>query len=122
MTGALALAVGFGDRTLQASASPTSVTGAYNGSSTSPQNITTGNVLASAVGGRAPYTYAWSQLGASPDTWTIGSSTSAITSFTAQSIGPGSAAFAQFLVTVTDAVGMTASAVVNAEANNRSTA
>lgn len=122
MTGVLALTVGFGDRTLEAAVTPASVSGAYNGASSSAQNIATGNVLASAQGGRTPYSYAWAQNGSSPDTWTISSPTSATTHFTAQSIGPGSLAFAEFIVTVTDAAGLTATAIVEAQASNRSTA
>lgn len=122
MTGILALTVGFGDRTLEAHASPSSVSGAYNGSSSASQNITTGNVLGSGTGGRAPYTYAWTQEGATADTWTIGSAATATTNFTATNIGPGSIAFAQFRLTVTDAAGLTAFTIVSAQANNRSTA
>lgn len=122
MTGALALAVIQGDRALQASASPTSVSGSYNGASGAAQNIATGNTIATGTGGRTPYTYAWAQVGTSADVWTISAPTSATTKFTATAIGPGSDAYATFRVTITDAVGMTAGAPVSAEANNRSTA
>jgi hypothetical protein len=122
MTGVLALTTGFGDRTLEAHVTPSSVSGAYNGSSSSAQNITTGNVLGSATGGRAPYSYAWTQEGASADTWTIGSPATATTNFTATNIGPGSIAFAQFRLTVTDAAALSSFTIVDAEANNRSTA
>ncbi len=123
MTGALALVVGFGGRSLSAGVNPAQVEGTYSGTSSAPQNIATALTMASGSGGRAPYTYAWSQFGASPYTWTITAPTSASTAFTAGSVGPGASADALFFCTVTDASGATAaSGLVSAIANNNSTA
>jgi hypothetical protein len=102
--------------------SPASVNGAYHGSSSSAQNISTGVALAVPSGGKAPYTYAWSQFGASPDTWTIASAAAASTSFTALAIANGADASATFLVTVTDANGIVRTAQVGTHVINASTA
>lgn len=121
MTGvaAAAFAAGVG---MSASVSPAEVTGAYRGTSAVAQNITTGSTVASQSGGVSPYTYAWALSGTSAYTWTIGAATSATTGFTAQSVGAGQVAMATFEVTITDAGGATARALVNATASNESTA
>lgn len=122
MTGILAQVIGFGERTLQAAATPTSVSGSYNGSSSANQNITTGVAVLSATGGKTPYTYAWSDVGGSGYTWTPTAPTAAASAFTAGAVGSGTVAFTLLRGIVTDANGMTASAFVQAEAHNNSTA
>jgi hypothetical protein len=101
--------------------SPAQSAGSYRGVSTAAVNITTSSVLATVSGGTPPYTYAWGQVGSSAYAWTIGSSATASTSFTAQSVGPGEAASATFSITVTDAAGIQAAAPVSASAANLST-
>lgn len=88
------------------------------GNTGSSADITTGLVAATPQGGTAPYTYAWTQLYSTPYTWVITSPTAAVTSFKCNALGPGVTAEAQFLVTVTDSAGRTATAIVNAFANN----
>jgi hypothetical protein len=95
---------------------PPEVTGF--GNSGAAANITTGLVVATPGGGVAPFTYAWTQTSTSPYTWTISSAATASTSFTCVALGAGNTAEATFQVLVTDAVGTTAAASVNAFANN----
>jgi hypothetical protein len=104
------------------SVSPSSVNGSYHGSSGAAQNITTSVALAVPSGGKTPYTYAWAQVGTSPDTWTIATPAGASTSFTATAIAAGADASATFQVTVTDANGIIRTAQVFAHALNVSTA
>lgn len=124
MTGAAAAMAGLAGSaaSFTVSISPGGVFGSYHGSSALPQNITTGVALAIASGGRAPYTYAYSQVGASPDTWTINSPATASTTFTGQSIGSGATGDADFMVTVTDANGIVRTAQVHTRVTNASTA
>ncbi len=101
--------------------SPPNVAGAYSGTSTAAQDITTSLVLAVVSGGVPSYTYSWSQVGSSPYTWTISAPTGASTTFTAENLAVGASAIARFKVTVTDAAGVVATATVDAEAINNST-
>jgi hypothetical protein len=101
---------------LSVEASPPDVSG--YGNSGAAANITTGLVVATLTGGVAPYTYAWAQATSSPYTWVIGSPAAASTSFTCQALGAGTTSEVTFEVTVTDNVGATAKASVDAFANN----
>lgn len=101
---------------MSATSTPLSVSGYGSGGSTA--DITTSATAASATGGAAPYTYAWAQYGTTPETWTIGAATSASTAFTATNIADGAIAFAYFKVTITDALGSKATAIVTATVNN----
>lgn len=119
MTGAAgALAAMASTPSMGVTAVPSLMHGTYRGTSTSPQNITTNSTLASVSGGTAPFTYAWTQYGSSPDTWTINSPSASTTSFTATSVPTGVSATASFKITVTDAAGVVATAIVNAQADN----
>lgn len=101
---------------LQATITPTKVS-AY-GSSGVAANLTTNGALAIPDGGASPFTYAWAQVGSTPESWTINTPAVASTTFTAASIGAGTVAVATFQVTITDSVGATATATVTAYANN----
>jgi hypothetical protein len=67
-----------------------------------PIDITTNLVSAVVSGGVGPFTYLWTRTDAGPDTWTINSSTSSSTSFTATGVDAGTSAYATFTCTVTD--------------------
>lgn len=74
-------------------------------------SVPTGFVTASPVGGKAPFSYAWTQI--SGMTAAIGSPSAATTNFSMRVI-PYETEAAQFRCTVTDADGKTASAIVTA--------
>jgi hypothetical protein len=116
VTGAIIALVPLSATTLTVTDMPEDVSG--YGNSGAPANITTGLVLATPSGGIAPYTYAWTQVGTTPYTWTINSPAAASTSFTAGTVGAGVSTEAEFKVTVTDSGGQTATATVTAFANN----
>ena len=108
---------------LQATVTPTMVSGSYNGSSGAAQNITTASCIAAPVGGTGPFTYSWAQVGVTPITWTILSPTAATTGFRANSVIAGSLETAFFECTITDSTGATAvTPIVTANAHNNSTA
>jgi hypothetical protein len=104
---------------LQATVNPAFVSGSFTGSSPATSNITTGSATVSVTGGASPFTYAWALYGSSPYTWAIGSAAAATTNFTANSVESGVYTEADFQVTVTDANGATATALVTAGANNQ---
>lgn len=106
---------------LDVSVSPPNATGNYRGSSVAPQNISTASVVASPVGGFAPFTYAWSEVGASAYSWTISAPAGATTKFTAAAVGIGENATQTFRVVVTDSTGNTATTEVTATVLNLST-
>jgi hypothetical protein len=116
MTGAVIMLVYPPQQTLSVVDIPGDVSGF--GNTGAAANITTGVVEAIPSGGVAPYTYAWTQETSSPYTWAIGSPTAASTTFTCNTLGPGTTAEESFRCTVTDARGSTASAIVTAFANN----
>lgn len=116
MTAAAAAFVYGGSGSIGVTLSPTYVTGYYSGGGAS--DVTTGAVLAAGTGGVAPYTYAWTQVGATPYTWTADAPTAASTTFTADSLPEGVSDVAAFRVTVTDAAGGTGSADISAAAIN----
>jgi hypothetical protein len=124
MTGATAAMAGLvgGAASFGVSVSPPNVNGTYRGSSGVAQNIATSSAIATVSGGTAPFTYAWSQVGSSPYTWTIGSPAAATSNFTGNAIGKGEDAEADFKCTVTDATGLQRSAQTHAHVINVSTA
>jgi hypothetical protein len=67
--------------------------------------VTTSEVVATPVGGLAPYTYLWARVDANPEDWTIIASTAQATTFRAAAVGPGESFSASFTCTVTDANG-----------------
>lgn len=99
--------------TLTASADPTSVFGTQSSANSIP--VTSGGTTASPAGGRAPFTYAWAQL--SGDAMTILSPTMATTQFRA-TVQPNTSLSGTFRCTITDAVGQTATADVEAILSN----
>jgi hypothetical protein len=99
--------------------SPLTADGYIAGSTT--QNVDTGSVLATATGGLAPYSYAWTAVGSSPYTWVISAPAAATTYFTAQSVPVGAVATNIFRVTVTDSLGAVAAWDVYATARNNNT-
>jgi hypothetical protein len=104
--------------------SPSSVSGSYNGSSATAQNITTGACMAIPVGGTGPFTYTWTQSGTSSYTWTISAASTSTTTFTALAIPLGVDASADFICTITDtATGLvTVTQIISASVQNNSTA
>lgn len=91
---------------LSASASPETVYGAA-----SLSTVTTGSTTVAAVGGTAPYTYAWSlDTFDGPVAPTADSPTSATTTFTQTSIAPGDSYSATWSFLVTDDDGATTGA------------
>lgn len=89
-------------------ASPTFVSGGRAG----PGSVTTGTTTATPTGGQAPYTYSWARVGAGSGTPTA--PTAATTAFT-RGMGLGETADETFRCTVTDALGATATADVDAQ-------
>lgn len=116
MTGSCAAAMVGQSSSLSADISPASATG--YGNSGAAANITTNAVTAKPTGGVAPYSYAWAQKTTGSYTWTIGSAAAATTSFTGQTVAPGTADQVTFEVTVTDATGAKGKATVDAVVNN----
>ena len=96
---------------LSVSVSDSLVTGVTNTGTAVSSSVT-----ATAANGTAPYTYAWTRISYSHPTVapTIGSASSATTTFTQTSIGAGDAYEAIFRVTATDANMNTATADVQA--------
>lgn len=84
---------------LSASASPPAVVG--YGSSTSSIRVTTAYTSVSVAGGTAPLTYSWPAVGG----WTATSPTSPTTAFRSPLLGGGDESYADFVCTVTDALG-----------------
>lgn len=123
MTGAVAAIAAVGSTpSMSVTISPSSSTGTYRGSSNLPQNIGCSPVGAVVKGGLAPLSYLWTRIDSNPGTWTIGTPTASATNLTANSVGNGNDAEADFQVLVTDAAGVKASATVHASAFNDSTA
>jgi hypothetical protein len=90
---------------LNAVLSTDSVFGNVSGGSGS-SDVTTSVVSVTVTGGTAPFTYLWQETSNNSSyTWVIGSSATASTSFTAQSLAPLDTAAAGFTCTVTDADG-----------------
>lgn len=83
-------------------------------SSNKPTRVVTNAVTATPTGGKAPFSYVWSLLSGSP---TITSPTNASTTFS-QVVAPGGSASATARVTVTDALGSTATADVSISFEN----
>lgn len=98
---------------LTASANPTLVTGAQ--SSDQPITVTSNGTTASPAGGRAPFTYTWTQI--SGPSGIITAPTMATTQFRA-TVEPFGTASLTFRCTITDAVGQSASADVEANLSN----
>ena len=82
--------------------------------SNTQRNVTTQATNLTAKGGALPLTFAW----AGPAGWTIGTPAALNTAFTAQNVPPYALLEANFTLTVTDARGATATAVVTAQAEN----
>lgn len=82
-------------------------------------NISTASVLATPVGGTGPFTYAWVRADVSAYTWVISAPAAATTHFTANAVEEGVNTFAEFQVTVTDSVGATATAIIEAGVRNK---
>jgi hypothetical protein len=116
MTGAAAAFVIGGSGSFSVTITPSSVSAYAN--SGAAANLTTGNAVAAASGGVAPYTYAWTQILAGANTWTINSPAASTTTFTCQTLPAGSFDEAGFRVTATDATGATAHEDIFASANN----
>lgn len=98
---------------LTASANPSSVGGTQ--SSDQPITVTSEGTTASPTGGRAPFTYAWTQI--SGPSATITAPTMATTQFRA-TVNPFDTVSLSFRCTITDAVGQSASTEVTALLNN----
>lgn len=88
-----------------------------SGSSAADIDVTTNEVTATASGGTAPYTYAWTELGGS-GSWAILSPSSATTRFRAYDVTDGGLVASNFECTATDSRGRTGSVIVTAEAYN----
>ena len=95
------------------SVSATSYVEGY-GNSNSPIAITTSQPNPSVSGGTAPFTYSWSGTAG----WTILYPTQLNTAFRKGAVGNGVSYNGTFTLTVTDANGNTAQAVVNAYVEN----
>lgn len=108
-----AVAAGFA---LASTPSSGSVIGSSN--AVGPVNITTASVTITPSGGVPSYTHAWTQLGTSTLTWTIGSPAAATTSFTAQNVPEGTIEVVTFKDTVTDAAGNVATKIITANARH----
>ncbi len=109
-----------GGDTLTVTASPSQAIGALSVPATI--NVQTNSVTASASGGVAPYTYAWTETGTPLNTWTIVRPSDAATSFICQGLddnsGAGDTDGNVFTCTVTDALGNTGTVEVPAFASN----
>lgn len=100
-----------GSATLAVVISPTEVMGSSSGTGTATTDVAT----ATPSSGTAPYTHAWTldtYTGGTPPT--IGTPANAATTFTLTGMDPSGIYGAQFTDTVTDAVGNTATATVQA--------
>lgn len=90
-----------------------------NGPGTGPSNVTTDSTTAVVSGGFAPYTYAWSLVtngGGTASTAT--NPTSATTAFQKANVPQDASYTDVWQVTVTDAVGSTATAAASAQFSN----
>lgn len=109
-------------RTVAVFADPLSVTASGvsgNGTGTSSQTVTTTETTAIVSGGFAPYTYSWTLFtndGGTPSTAI--SPTSASTRFQKANVAPDATWADIWQVTVTDAVGGTATAAISAQFSN----
>ena len=109
-------------RTVAVFADPLSVTASGvsgNGTGTSSQTVTTTETTAIVSGGFAPYTYSWALFtndGGTPSTAI--SPSSASTRFQKASVAPDATWTDIWQVTVTDAVGGTATAAISAQFSN----
>lgn len=110
--GSLRTIVQFADP-LSVNITPTTISGAVIGSGTQP--VTTDAATATPTGGLGPFTYAWTVIAGAPIT--INNSTSASTTAT-KSVGPGDSETGTLQVTVTDAIGQTATDTIDAFFNN----
>lgn len=100
-----------GSATLAVSLSDDAVSGASHGSGTA----TTNSVTATVTGGTGPFTYAWtlSHTDGIPNP-TANSPSSATTTFTQTGLAPDDFVSSTWLLTVTDANGVTTTATVDA--------
>lgn len=100
-------------RTVAIFADPLSVTSPGGTVTGNSSTLTTENVTATPSGGFAPYTYSWALTTNGGGTAsTTSASTSATTTFTKTNLTPEADVTDEWTVTVTDALGSTAQAVV----------
>lgn len=70
-------------------------------------NVNCEQITASATGGTPPYSYLWTEVGSTPESWAIEFPNAAVTRFSCDSVGPGDVFAAAFKCTATDATGAT---------------
>lgn len=80
--------------------------------------VTTATVQAVVTGGQAPLTYYWALTASNVGTWTATNPSGKTTAFRASGLTVGEPDLAEFTVTVTDAGGATATAIVAVTAIN----
>lgn len=121
MTGAAAAAtVSSVAASIALASTPSSASVIGSSNAVGPANVTTASVTITPTGGVAPYAHAWTQLGTSTLTWTIGTPAGATTSFTATNEPEGTSEVVTFKDTVTDAAGNVATKIITATARHYS--